>query len=370
MSIDDELESRPISAWQIKTLMICLAIMIFDGLDVQLLSYAAPAILSEWDISKAVLAPALTAALVGMALGAITGGYLGDRFGSRRVMILAVALFGTTTIATAYATNVPEMTTLRIISGLGFGAAMPNALKLASEWMPKRAIAFSIMILTISTPIGAGIGGLMSAWVIPSFGWRAAFVCGGAATLVLCMLVIALLPESISYLLKAGREPDARRWLAKAIGPEAAKIPLNQATSTQSSALEHPSGGIFTHSLLRSNSGLWLTNFSVCFTTFAFLSWLPTVLTSSGFDLQTAIHGTSYFAVSSIAGSFASTWLIKFFGTKISAVAAVGSKLLLVVLIWNALSSPDASDFRGTDTYGLGRYVLRHPIDNIICTGD
>src|SRR3990170_6121711 len=69
-----------------------LAALVFDGFDIQAVGFVAPALLDEWNITRGQLAPVLAAAMVGMALGAILIGPVGDRFGRRSALILSMSV--------------------------------------------------------------------------------------------------------------------------------------------------------------------------------------------------------------------------------------------------------------------------------------
>ena len=59
--------------------------LIFDGFDVQAIAFVAPAVLQEWGLSRAALAPVLSMGLIGMAAGALLLSGLGDRYGRRTI---------------------------------------------------------------------------------------------------------------------------------------------------------------------------------------------------------------------------------------------------------------------------------------------
>ncbi|MDT1786009.1 MFS transporter, partial [Salmonella enterica subsp. enterica serovar Oslo] len=69
----------------------------------------------------------MSAALVGLAVGALTAGPLADRIGRKKVLIMSIVVFGGFSLLTAFATSLNQLTLLRFLTGLGLGAAMPNA---------------------------------------------------------------------------------------------------------------------------------------------------------------------------------------------------------------------------------------------------
>lgn len=109
-------------------LVFTLGFLVFfcDGLDTGIIGFIAPALLDDWGISKPQLAPVLSAALVGMSIGAILSGPLADKFGRKKVITFTTLLFGAFTVLCGFATSTQELMIYRFITGIGLGAAMPN----------------------------------------------------------------------------------------------------------------------------------------------------------------------------------------------------------------------------------------------------
>jgi AAHS family 4-hydroxybenzoate transporter-like MFS transporter len=136
--VENAIDRRAVGAFQTTLFILCLLTLVIDGLDLQLLSFAAPPILAEWGISEAAFGPAMAAALVGMAIGNGAGGWPADRYGRRPVLIASVLIFGLGTFATAISPDLPVLIALRTLCGLGFGAAVPGVVLLVVEWLPRR----------------------------------------------------------------------------------------------------------------------------------------------------------------------------------------------------------------------------------------
>src|SRR5262245_33174134 len=133
---DHRVTSEPLGRDRVTSRQLLIASMaafalVIDGLDIQLLSLVSPIVLTEWGVTRAAFGPALAAALVGMSFGASLGGWLGDRYGRKRVLVLSTLGFGAASIAASVTHDVVGMTVIRLISGIGFGAAAPNGLALA-----------------------------------------------------------------------------------------------------------------------------------------------------------------------------------------------------------------------------------------------
>ena len=90
------------------------------------------------DIDKPSLAPVLGAALLGLAFGAALAGPVSDRLGRRVPLIASVLIFGLACFGSAYSTNLTQFTALRFVTGIGLGAALPNAVTMMSEFSQDR----------------------------------------------------------------------------------------------------------------------------------------------------------------------------------------------------------------------------------------
>src|SRR5690606_15400376 len=136
------------------------------------------------------------------AIGNGIGGWLGDRVGRKQTMIWSVAYFGVLTWATSLVDNTLQLTIMRLLGGIGFGAAVPNAVALASEWTPLRQRSLVIGTLVLGTPIGGALGSAGAAWLLDEHGWRFLFAASGVVTFaIFCALAVRLM-ESPSFLEK------------------------------------------------------------------------------------------------------------------------------------------------------------------------
>jgi len=331
--ISDEIDRAPFHFSQ--TILVALMIMalMLDGLDVKLLSYVAPSILKEWHISEAAFAPALAAALFGMAIGASAGGWMGDRWGRRKIIIGMLLLFALATIAISRVENVALLATLRLISGFGFGALTPNALALATEWTPRRLQPRAIALLSASSPLGGAAGALIALWLIPSLGWRGCFLAVGAVTLMFALAILGWIPESVVYLSTRGKVQRAQQAWRRMFGGGIPFDPPMQEQYPYDKARPVPYGKLFVRPLLRLNAGSFLCFFSGYYISYAFSSWLPLILTTSGFPITDAIHGSLAYNIMAIVGAMISGSFIARLGSRaVLSAAAIGSLLALALL--------------------------------------
>lgn len=175
------IDQRPLSSLQILVLFLAGLTIVLDGLDIQAVAFAAPAIAADLGLERASLGPIFSAGLLGMALGSMLMGPVADRYGRRFSVLLSVALFGSFTFLTAFASSSTELLVFRFLTGLGLGGALPSLVVLVGEYSPKRVRAICAGVVLAGVPVGGLLGGLLATWAIPRFGWPSIFLIGGPA---------------------------------------------------------------------------------------------------------------------------------------------------------------------------------------------
>ncbi|RZF55996.1 MFS transporter [Acinetobacter halotolerans] len=290
-------------------LVFVLGFLVFfcDGLDTGIIGFIAPALLDDWGITKPELAPVLSAALVGMSIGAIISGPLADKFGRKKVIISTTLIFSIFTVLCGFATSTQDLTLYRFITGIGLGAAMPNISTIVSEYMPLKRKAFLTGLAGCGFMLGISCGGLLSAYLLESLGWAKVIIIGGSLPLLLVVVLIAKLPESTQYLIKTNRNTEAQRILETIQGhgfAEAVTLKLAQAeVQTQVSPVKQVLG-----KYLWSSSMLWLCCFMSLLVFYLLTSWMPTILKTAGFTTQQFSLIAAIFPFGGVIGATIMGW--------------------------------------------------------------
>src|SRR5947209_5556139 len=178
---------------------------------------------------------------------------------------------------------------LCFITGLGLGAAMPNAVTLVSEFCPDRWRSTLTNAMFCGFPLGAALGGFLAAWMIPHFGWRSVLLLGGIGPLVLGALMLVLLPESVRYMVARDRPADEIRRVLSRISPAAAQA--QSFTMTETARPTRATSGIglvLSSSYVVGSVMLWLTYFMGLVIFYALINWMPLLFKDAGVDPQTA----------------------------------------------------------------------------------
>src|SRR6202049_1540581 len=222
------IDAQPVGGFQLKLLLTCAAVLFLDGFDTQAIGYVAPALAKEWGLTKGALGPVFSAGLFGLMIGALLFGPLADRVGRKKIIILSTLAFGIGALVTALVQDLNTLLAIRFLTGLGLGGAMPNAIAMTSEFNPRRRRATMVMIMFCGFSVGAALGGLLAAALIPQFGWRSVFVIGGIAPLLLAPILALRLPESVRFLALTGYANQRVAELLRLITPRAAFSPASR----------------------------------------------------------------------------------------------------------------------------------------------
>lgn len=292
ISIPELLDRTRLSAFQWRVFVLCFLVAILDGFDTQAIAFTGPSITQAFGLGAGALAPILTAGIVGMVIGAMGLGLLGDKFGRRPTIIGSVALFGVASLATAFAQTTEQILVLRFIAGLGMGGATPVVLSLAAEYGPARHRGTIMTTVLLGLPAGAILGGLLAAKMLPVIGWQGIFAVGGIVPLILLVVLLTSLPESLHFLARRSTESGRRK-----IEQIVARITHQPAVadsrySVPEQALKTRVSSLFSAGLARNTLGIWTVYLFNWVAWFMFLSWLPTVLKASGLPVEQAPMGT------------------------------------------------------------------------------
>lgn len=296
-TFDDLLDTSPLGRLQIGVIIMCALVAVADGLDTQAIALAAPDIASDWGTSSSDFGFVFGIGLFGGLVGALAFGRTSDRYGRRPNLLAAIAVFSVASLATPLAESLTGLAVIRFLTGIGLGGALPGVISLTSEYTPRRMRATVVGLMFCGFPLGAVIGGVLSARLIPAFGWQSVFVLGGAAPLLLLPVFWVLLPESARFL---SLSQDHRRLAAvlRRMGHTAdAKTILPEPAPTRSPVVR-----LFTDGRAAGTLLLWVTLFMSLLLTYLLINWIPLVARDTGIGSSGAVLAVAALNLGSIAG--------------------------------------------------------------------
>ena len=179
-------------------LVAIAASVLVVGLDLTVLNLALPTIATDLHASTSDLQWISAAYSLVLAAAMLPAGMLGDRLGRKKVLLVALVLFGASSAACAYASSVGELIAARAVLGIGAAAIFPLSLSvipvLFAPEERQKAIALMASATFISFPIGPIVGG----YLLDHFWWGSVFLINVPVVVLALIAVLVLLPESRS----------------------------------------------------------------------------------------------------------------------------------------------------------------------------
>jgi AAHS family 3-hydroxyphenylpropionic acid transporter len=285
MSQAIESDSR-VSTSNAMTIALCFAVAVIEGFDIQAIGVAAPKLAPELGLASNQMGWIFAVGNLGLVVGATFGGWLADRVGRRPIFMAAVAAFGVFTLLTPFVSGFASLFAVRFLTGLGFGAALPNMMAVAAEISEPDKRSSTAAAMFCGMPVGGGAAALLTQLLPPDFDWRTLFFVGGILPLVLVPVMYALMPET----LRKVSGGSARVGILHALFGEGRAAPT----------------------LL-----LWLAFLPTLLILYLLLNWLPTLAIANGLDRATAPQASLAFNFTSVVGALLLGRLVDRFGARV-----------------------------------------------------
>jgi len=327
------LDTLPLSPFQIWSVLMIAATVILDGLDNQMLGLAAPSLIKEWGIDRQALGAVFALGFVGMAVGTLASGWVGDRFGRRSALLFGVGLFGIATLTTGFSQSVFQIAAFKMLAGVGLGGVPGTASAMIAEFTPARWRSVAVTFGVVCVSIGGILGGVAASMILPGLGWRWLFYIGGAVTLVFTVLLWRFLPESPRFLAARPARRGELSAMLRRIGhpdPDTIVLPLGDARIDYV-----PMRTLVQAPLLRDTAALSVAMLSGMFMIYLMFNWAPTLLYSLDFTLPSASLGLTSFNVGGTIGAMLASLAIVKFGSRIPLItmALVGTVVCVLLAL-------------------------------------
>jgi AAHS family 4-hydroxybenzoate transporter-like MFS transporter len=295
----------------LRTTLLCGLVLVLEGYDLTVVGYVVPQLVDAWGKPPAAFATALTAGNVGMFIGALLCGWLGDRYGRKPVLLGCLTGFGAASLITSFAATTSHLTLARLGTGIGLGGGIPICIALVSDVSPREHQGTLVIAMITGVVVGNLAAGIVAAQMLPSFGWPSVFIVGGAAPLLLLPFVAAFLQESWSV--------------------EAPSVP-SPISATKAAPTVNRMTALFARGLAAPTILLWAINFLNLLTVFFVNAWLPLMLRSMGASTETAIRAASMFYVGAIVAAVLSGALVGRYGIErvVAAMLAFGGSCIMI----------------------------------------
>jgi MFS transporter, AAHS family, 4-hydroxybenzoate transporter len=306
-TVESALENQRIGSLQIRVALLCGLVQVCDGYDLNAIAWAVPSLIKNWHLPPPAFTVAFLWSSIGIMVGALSAGPLGDRFGRKPLLVASLTIFGVASFLSAFAPSLGVLALLRFFTGIGIGGGFSGAASLTGDYTPARRRALMIMVSFTGAPIGGFVGGqIVALWLLPAFGWQSIFIAGGLFPLALVLVIAFWLPESPRFLLARGRLSARDQVL------------LRQLDITATHGQEHPldiaQGNpikmLFGEGYALQTVLMWVIYFCSLMNLFLFAYWMPTVLTLIGYTPAQAVFASSL-------RDFGAIWAVLYLGVAI-----------------------------------------------------
>ncbi|PMX28268.1 MULTISPECIES: 3-(3-hydroxy-phenyl)propionate transporter MhpT [unclassified Pseudomonas] len=237
------------------TIALCFIVALIEGFDLQAAGTAAAGLRQSFALDPKMLGWVFSIGIIGLLPGAFFGGWVADRIGRKKILVIAVLLFGLFSLSTAFVESYPNLLLVRFLTGLGLGAALPNLIALCAEAVSERNRGTAISVMYCGVPLGGALAAVVA--MFSSEHWQTTFIIGGLAPLLAVPLMILLLPESTAFRQQRDNTPGARPSTGQAL---------------------------FGEGRARTTLALWLSYFFTLTVMYMLLNWLPSLLLEQGFS--------------------------------------------------------------------------------------
>ncbi|WP_172177326.1 MFS transporter [Paraburkholderia elongata] len=329
LDLEAIIDQGGVKGLQIVIFLLCGLIAMIDGFDTQAIAFVAPQIIGTWHVAPATFGRVFGAGLLGGLVGALVLGAAGDRFGRKTTMSGSVLLFAIASLSTPFAQSIGELTALRLVTGVGLGGALPAFVSLTSEYAPRRLRSTLVGMMFCGFPLGAVVGGVASAALIPAFGWKSVFYAGGALPLLILPLFLAVAPESVRYLALR----DNQEAIARILRRLNAHAQWNGQIGSHSHALHSQVSSLFRNGRAATTLLLWIAFFLSLLLTYFLINWIPVVARGNGLNIEQAVLAVSMLNLGAVTGCVALGRLSDRFGAPsvISAAYLAGALAIMAI---------------------------------------
>lgn len=260
----------------------------FDAMDVGMISFVVAALASEWALSSQQVGILTSTTSIGMAFGAAMAGFLADKYGRKSILLWTLLIFSIASGLSALATGFIMLCIFRFIAGLGLGGELPVASTLVSESMPVKERGRAVVLLESFWAAGWILAALIAYFVIPNYGWQAAFLIGA-------------LPAFYALYLRRAID-DSPRYLEQ---KKVVRLGLGKRIAS-----------VWSPEFRRTSIMLWVLWFTVVFSYYGMFLWLPTVMVDKGFSLVQSFQYVLIMTLAQLPGYFTAAYFIEKLGRK------------------------------------------------------
>lgn len=267
--------------------------LVFDGYDLVVYGTVVPVLLRDpsqiGHLTPAQAGALGSYALIGVMVGALIAGAIGDHVGRRRVMLAGITWFSIAMGLSAFATDMTVFGLLRFLTGIGVGALVATAGALIAEFAPPHRRHVYNAIVYSGIPAGGVLAALLAMLASDGTNWRMLFLFGAAPLVLLLPVAVLRLPESPKWLLSRGHAVRARQVAEHTGVPLPETAPIETAPIETEKKAKVGFAALATRRYALATFLLGMMSCSGLLLTYGLNTWLPEIMGQSGFGKSYAL---------------------------------------------------------------------------------
>jgi AAHS family benzoate transporter-like MFS transporter len=330
--------------------------LIFDGYDLVVYGTVVSTFLRDssqiGSVTPSIAGSLGSYALIGVLVGALLAGSVGDILGRRKVMLFAYAWFSIGMGITALTTSTTLFGLMRFVTGLGVGALVATTGALVAEYAPKGKKNLCNAIVYSGVPLGSLCAAGLAILLLPIIGWRGMFLIGALPVITLLPLAYFKMPESVAWLASRGRLDEARafslRTGVEVPTKEPAAVILAQPVAEDKAGF----AGLFGSGYLVPTLVLGFMSATGLLLVYSLNTWLPELMLRAGFNAKGSLSFLLVLNGGAVIGALLGSRVADRFGPKIVVAACFAIGAAAIGLL--TLDLPLAVRLAAIAVVGLG----------------
>jgi AAHS family benzoate transporter-like MFS transporter len=290
--------------------------LMFDGYDIVVYGTVLPLFLKDpsqiGPVSPQLGGVLGSYALVGVLVGALAAGAIGDLVGRRKLIIGSVAWFAVGMAVTATVTSTGAFGLMRFVTGAGVGALLATTAAMVAEFAPPGKKNLANAIVYGGVPLGSLLAALLAILFLPTIGWRGMFWIGALPLVTLVPLGLWRMPESPAWLAARGRTAQAHA-VAERTG-----VPVPEPTATEDAPATTRLGfaGLLSSTYLLPTIVMGLMSATGLLLVYSLNTWLPKLMEGAGFSTTGSLSFLLLLNGGAVVGALLGSRVADRFGAK------------------------------------------------------
>jgi putative MFS transporter len=320
-NISGRLDRLPLCSVQWRLWLLHEVCWILGSIGLGTATFVLASIGNEFTFTSTTKGLVASCTYLGMFFGASLSGYLGDKFGRKKMLVTSIIIWSLASLGLSWSPNITCFWVFRFLLGLGMGAQFPMTQSMLSELFPANSRGRAICLMEGGFPLACILAGLISWVALMYVDWRYVFFIQALGGFCVFM-VIYKIPESARWYESVGKLDKAKEIVSamegqvvKVTGKPLPEIPepiIDENNYSGKSKLAQ----LFERDQAKKTLTLWILWFCVLFGFYGLNTWISALLVNTGFSIVKSSGFVLLMYLPAIPGYLCATYFVEIFGRK------------------------------------------------------